>query len=308
MEGTMLSFSEREKGERPRDNDEINEEVWGGLQALIHAGVHDGSFGNSYPTLCPNGYGRCGTDVNMLWQAMRAEIPELQETSFYKGNEPWFSDIKPPIPTILDIIEFCWRHIGKPWPVGGYDDFCDDHPHLEFDVNAGRESFREAVNDIFRRNGIAYELRKDGRIERLGPLILREELRSACFSTGDSKLDCMLESARLKFLDKNEATRREALNVLWDAWERLKTLCPGSDKNKKEQIKALLDATAGSSSSKFREVLEQDAQALTKIGNTLQIRHSEVKQESIANNEHVDYLFHRLFALVLLILRRAPMS
>lgn len=301
----MLSFSEREQGERPRDNDEISKKVWGGVQALIHKGVYDGSFGKSYPALCPSGYGRFGTDPSMLLQAMHAEIPKLQET-LSDENEPWFSDIKPPTLTILDIIEFCWCHISKPWQVGGYDDFCDDHPHLDFDVDAGQKAFRETVNDIFRHNGIAYELSGNGRIERLGPPILREELLSAYFSTSDSKLNCLLDSARRKFLDKNEATRREALNVLWDAWERLKTLGSGSDK--KEQIKALLDATAGSSSSKFREVLEQDAQALTKIGNTLHIRHSEVGQEPIANNEHVDYLFHRLFALVQVILRRTLMS
>ncbi len=296
----MLYFSEREAGERPRDNDEISQDVWGGVRVLIYTGIHNGSFGNSYPESCPDGPSITGTDGDALWQAMRAEIPALREPPLSFEPEPWMSHARtPPILTMLDIIEFCWRRIGKPIHLH-YHDYLN-HYHLTFSVEAGQEEFREAVNRIFRCNGIAYDLKEDGHIERFVPSVLSEELLSAHFSTSDSKLNCMLESARRKFLDNNEVTRREALNVLWDAWERLKTLGSGSDK--KAQSTALLDATAGPSSPMFREALEQEALALTKIGNNLHIRHSETGQEQIANNKHVDYLFHRLFALVLVILR-----
>jgi hypothetical protein len=33
----MSYFSDRERGERPRDRDEIDETVWAGIQALIGA-------------------------------------------------------------------------------------------------------------------------------------------------------------------------------------------------------------------------------------------------------------------------------
>ena len=33
----MTYFSEREYGELPRDNEEIGDEVWGGIRALIQA-------------------------------------------------------------------------------------------------------------------------------------------------------------------------------------------------------------------------------------------------------------------------------
>lgn len=197
------------------------------------------------------------------------------------------------------MIEFCWRCIGKPVR-GGYHDFFK-HYHLRFDVEAGRDEFREAVNRIFRRNGMAYKLTKEGRIERLAPPVLREELASAHFRTGDSELDRMLETARCKFVDPDEAVRREALEALWDAWERLKTL--GTGPNKKAQVAALLDATAGSSSPRFREALEREAKELTWIGNNLRMRHSETSQERLAISDHVDYLFHRLLGLIQAILR-----
>lgn len=74
----MTYFSEREEGKRPRENEEIGEGVWGGNQALIGARIENGSFGASYPETCPDGAGPVGTDEGALWQAMRAEIPNLE--------------------------------------------------------------------------------------------------------------------------------------------------------------------------------------------------------------------------------------
>ena len=133
--------------------------------------------------------------------------------------------------------------------------------------------------------------------------MLREELVAVEFNSGDAELDQMLENARRKFLDPDPGVRREALEKLWDAWERLKTLGIGS--NKKVQTGDILDRAAGASSGKFRKVLENEAKELTWIGNNLQIRHSEVTQEGLAAASHVDYLFHRLMAFVLLILQSA---
>lgn len=149
------------------------------------------------------------------------------------------------------------------------------------------------------RNGIAFSLEEDGRVSRLAPPVLDEELRRATFNTGDATLDALLESARAKFLSPDPATRREALEKLWDAWERLKTLEPGGDK--KASTIALLNKAADEP--KYRDVLEQEANTLTKIGNSFRIRHSETSQVEIRTEDQVDYLFHRLLALILLLIR-----
>jgi hypothetical protein len=49
-------------------------------------------------------------------------------------------------------------------------------------------------------------------------------------------------------------------------------------------------------------VFENDG-LMTDIGNGFQIRHSETSQVPLQRNNHVDYLFHRLFALIWLVLR-----
>jgi|ERR1041384_8054382 hypothetical protein len=93
-------------------------------------------------------------------------------------------------------------------------------------------------------------------------------------------------------------TRRESLLELWDAWERLKSL--DDPANKKLSITAILDKVA--SESLFRATLEIESTELTRIGNSFQIRHSEVGKPAIVDSGHVDYLFHRLFAFIKLIL------
>jgi len=288
-------FSERETGEVPRTETDVTVAAWRGIAALIQTRIEDGSFGAQYPESCPDGSVSSGTNYSSFWDAMRSEIPSLPEEmwSLLSQDEP------PATLLIMDMIEFCWRAVGKPIQRGYHSYF--KHYHFDYDVEAGRTEFCEAINRIFRRNGLAYELTDAGEVHRLAPPALREALAKATFSTGDSDLDAMLEIARRKFLDPDEAVRREALEKLWDAWERVKTVEPGADK--RAQVTALLNRAASSDGSGFRQRLEAEANEITRIGNSFQIRHTETTQEPLTSADHVDYLFHRLFALIRLVLR-----
>ena len=129
--------------------------------------------------------------------------------------------------------------------------------------------------------------------------VLRDPLFHATFKTGDPSLDGLLQSAQSKFLSNDPDLRKEALEKLWDSWERLKTLEPG--KEKKDSVRILLDKTTTEPA--FRESLEAEARALTEIGNNFMIRHTEVGKIPIASAEQVEYFFHRMFSLIRLILR-----
>ncbi|MCJ7507794.1 MAG: hypothetical protein MUO85_03560, partial [candidate division Zixibacteria bacterium] len=208
---------------------------------------------------------------------------------------------KPSTYTILDLIEFCYRNVAKPSQLDWHSYY--RHHHLTFDQKNGQSEFRQNINRLFLRNGLAFEQKPDGHIERLGPPALRESLTNATFRTGDQILDKMLEDARSKFLSPKPDIRREALEKLWDAWERIKTL--EDPNNKSLSITALLNKV--SPEPKFREALEREARELTAIGNQFQIRHSEASQTPLENLEHVDYLFHRLFAMIFMLLaKRKP--
>jgi hypothetical protein len=104
---------------------------------------------------------------------------------------------------------------------------------------------------------------------------------------------------RTKFLNPDRETRKEGLQRLWDAWERLKTIEPAA--NKAASIRALLDRAA--SEPNLRCVIEDDARQLTEVGNTFQIRHHETNKTPIESSDEIDYLFGRLFVLIRLVLR-----
>ena len=306
----MLYFSETETPESPRETEEIGATVWRGLLSVIRSRVTDGAFGAKYPEICEDGTFVCGVDMVMFDDAMRAEIPELAALDSLYSNRSGHSgatllaanigfelgapDILPSTLTILDLIEFCWKNVAKPSVLDHHAFF--RHSHLGFDEWSGKGDFRNQVETIFRRNGIAYRLTEEGRIERLVSPVFQSTLVQSKASTGDAELDRLMDTAQRKFLDPHAGTRREALDALWDAWERLKTLDGQGDK--KSQAKAMLDKTAGTSSPKFRDALEREARELTSIGNSLRIRHSETSQEILAVDEHVDYLFYRLFSLI----------
>jgi AbiJ N-terminal domain 4 len=277
-------FSDREHRPRPRTEETISQIAWGGIAATVQSLVADGSFGESFPDVCGDGGAIVGTDFHKWYPIMRAEAAAL--------DWPFNTNEAPATLTILDLVEFCHRHVSKPIQ-GSYHPFYKHH-HLSFDRPAGQSEFRERINRLFARTGLAYEIGSDGKILRLAPVVLRESLQAAVFQTGDGTLDAMLESARSKFLNPNPLVRREALEKLWDAWERIKTLEPGADK--KAQVKVLLDKAAAEPS--FRDLLEREAKELNTIGNSFHIRHSETTQTPLQSDSHVDYLFHRLFSLI----------
>ena len=296
-------FSDRENGPRARTEQMISPTVWAGLVGTVQALINSAAFGLQFPALCPDGQAICGCDPDSLAAAVIAEMPglawPLETTSEVKDG--FFSQRKPFAPDtslILDFIEFVYASVAKPNP-GKYHDFFSHH-HLSFDQQVGQEEFRATVNRIFARNGVAFEMLSTGRLVRVLPLVLGDDLRRTVFNTGDRTLDNMLEECRGKFSDRNPLVRREALERLWDAWERLKSLADPSDK--KRSIKIILDATASELSLRAR--LETEARELNSIGNSHFIRHSEVNQVPIIDVGHIDYLFHRLFAMIQLMLRK----
>lgn len=279
-------FSDREVGERPRTNSEVSPTVWSGIDWLIQERIDDGSFRR-------NPHEKHWESAKRFDATIKSHIPALS------GRLDKVSRMEQPtLMDTMDIIEFCWKTVGKYERVNPY---AFSGPVIEsLDKQAGQMEFRESVNFVFRRNGVAFNLTEQGRIERLIPGPVGSALRSAVFQTGDAELDQLLETARRKILVPDEDEHRDALEKLWDAWERLKTV-EHSDKAKGAAI--MLDKAAGTSQPKLRDLLEEEAKALTGAGNKLRIRHSETNQERLETSQQVDYLFQRMFSLIHLILR-----
>ncbi|TNE61356.1 MAG: hypothetical protein EP341_00770 [Sphingomonadales bacterium] len=283
-------FTDREYGVRPQTIEAIDERLWAGLYSLIQKGIGDGSFGCRFPEQCPDGNGPCGCDEQAFRQMLGAEVPCI--------GWPLSADEAPDTPVILDLLEFCAKAVGEPIQ-GAYHSYYRHH-HLSWNRDAGLARFVGDVNLLFRRNAVAYELTAVGQARRLLPQAISNTIFWALFQTGDAETDRLLEAARHRFLLPKLEDRRDALEKLWDAFERLKTLEPGA--NKRVQAEALLDRVAPPGS-RFREALGREAAELTTIGNSFRIRHSETTQEALTSLDQIDYLFTRMFAFVRMILK-----
>lgn len=206
MDGGILNaivsdvyFSDRECGPKPRVEEEIKDGAWGGIEGFVRSLLFDGSFGADFPDRCPDyPHEPIGSDQEAFYQSLRAEVPDL---AF-----PLDSNTTPPTPAILDLIEFCHRHVAKPSATARHHHY--KHWHLTFSRDHGQMEFENRINRVLSRNGLAFELSEEGKVVRLGPPVLHEALGEALFRTGDPELDRMLETARRKFFDTDPAVRR----------------------------------------------------------------------------------------------------
>jgi hypothetical protein len=263
--------------------------VWQAIWSMVRNLMADGSLGVRFPKCCWDCSAVVGTDSDSFYSVLAAEHPEIHKSIPHSET--------PPTAAILDLLEFTHSHIGKPIP--GESPSCRKPRHLTFDIEAGQAEFTQRINTLFARNGIAYELTIDGKVTRLATPVLREALSACEFPTGDATLNALLSSARAKFLNPDPLVRREALEKLWDAWERMKTIETGSEK--RAQADALLDLAADDPP--FRNLLAKEAKAISDVGNHFHIRHWETNRSPIERDSHVDYLFHRLLSLLHLLLK-----
>lgn len=280
--------SERIAGEAPREDETISAALWGGFVVFVKSRSRDGWFAERYPSHCFEAPLPVETDAAALGAAFAAHNPRV----------PWPLDERTPPDTleVLDSVEFFARIVSMPTS-RAYHDYGRHHHITAFDRERGFAEFQREINTMLRRCGHPYELDSVGEIQRVGPPVLRGELESV-FASGDTELDRLLVIACQKFKDPDREVRKEALEKVWDAWERLKTILPG---DKRTSVKALPDSAVVEPT--FRECIEREARELTEIGNRFMIRHTETSKAPIENSHHVDYLFHRMFALILMILR-----
>jgi hypothetical protein len=291
-------FTDRQGMTAPRIKEELDADTAKGLLAVMKARVEEHWFGEAFPTECQDGGHNIGCDTGKLSGALAA-YKVIRPWDWPKTSREWPNpeiETLPSDPEIFDLIEFLYEHAAQPEAYGFHSFF--SHDHFKYDQTAGRVKFAEDVNRIFARNGMVFEL-VEGEVTRIAPTGLHEALAETVFRTGDNDLDRLLETARSKFLNRSPEIRKEGLEKLWDAWERLKTVESGKDKL--AQVTAILDKAA--KEPVLRERLEFEARELNFIGNNLMIRHTETNKPPIAESAQVDYLFHRLFAMIRLLLK-----
>ncbi len=290
-------YSDRTGQPVARVGEEVTERAWRGLVAMIKSRVGDGYFAHAFPIRdCVDTNYVCGTDDYLFMDSLRAHVP-------LAGDRPLLSGHIPDTAVALDILDFLALHIEKPTGRKRHDYFGHEHLFFSSDqewIDHDVAEFTQDVDLIFARNGIAFTFGDDMRVCRLGPPEGRQLISDFRPKTGDLELDAKLKDAVFRFQSRNSANRQDALEKLWDAFERLKTLEPAKDK--KASLAQLLERAMPQP--EFRIAVDAEFRALSDIGNNFTIRHHERSKDNVPNDKARDYLFIRLLALIAFVLRQ----
>lgn len=259
-----------------------------------------------YPEQCPDGHGCCGIDFEQLRLDLRYEIPTLHRD--YSDNIA--------VPTVhhnvfdnddeeseydqyalLDLIEFFAENI-RDVVVGSFHSYFG-HYHLTCQNSRNVcAQFRDEINDIFRKTGLLYELNTDLQVERIvenSPLT--PAVQSAIAAVKEVGTRELLQEAILLHRSPYPADVRDAVEKLWDAYERLKTYYTTMNKAKSAE-KIVNDMAARQVP--YVTLFDTEFRALTKIGNDFRIRHHETDKVEITDVRYYDYFFNRCLSLIAL--------
>lgn len=312
----MTYFSDREHFYNRKDlSMQISVNVWNGIAMLVNGLISNNNFARDFPLQCPDGNDICGVDEHAFYTTAKSVIPTidfLPECGNIETLSPSFLELNPFEDDVigqvektklftyntLDFIEFVFKHICD-IENGQYHEFFH-HFELRFPKTTfTREQFVDNVNEIFERNHIAFKLMPDGEIQRIIDIEL-DNLIALQKETIEGVLRGLLQEATTKIKSPKIDVQKIAIERLWDAFERLKTII--NPNNKKDSANQLLEKVSNGNQ-KFKDLLEAECLTnLTKIGNEFQIRHFETDKIAIEDSRHRDYLFFRLYSLVQLLL------
>lgn len=259
-----------------------------------------------YPEQCPDGHGCCGIDFEQLRLDLRYEIPTLYRD--YSDNiavptvhhnvfdnddeESEFDQY-----ALLDLIEFFAENI-RDVVVGSFHSYFG-HYHLTCQNSRNVcAQFRDEINSIFQKTGLLYELNANLQVERIvenSPLTPAVE--SAIAAVKEVGTRELLQEAILLHRSPYPADIRDAVEKLWDAYERLKTYYTTMNKAKSAE-KIVNDMAAGQAP--YVTLFDTEFRALTKIGNDFRIRHHETDKVEITDVRYYDYFFNRCLSLIAL--------
>lgn len=313
----MPYFSDREQCHISEQSSMlISVNVWNGIAILVNSLIANNNLAKDFPRQCPDWNGICGVDEHGLYTSAKSVIPKINFLPEYGSIETLSSSFWEPNPfeddktsqehtkkqftyDVLDFIEFIFKHICDVQN-GQYHNFFH-HFELKFlTTTLVREQFVLNVNEIFTRNNIAFKLTSTGEIHRIIVPELNNLIDSSIKPTDEILLD-LLHEATIKIKSPKIEERKIALERLWDAFERLKTIINPNDK--KDSANHLLERVSYDNQ-EFKQLFYDECIKLTKIGNEFQIRHFETGKVPIENSEHIDYLFFRMYALIDLFLKK----
>ncbi len=212
----MELFSDRKGKSTPQALTEITEGFWQGVTSLVNRLIDIGAFALDFPEICEESDAIIGVHWQNLNGAIKGNIPSLDWP--IDSNNPQSTDV------CFDLLEFLFNYVSDVEQLD-YHSFLN-HYHLKmWRSDESKENYRKDVNQLFKRQGLAYEMNQYGQIEPLIPEPLINVIQVVKgLNTGDSDFDRLIHEACEKITERCLNERKIAVEKLWDAWERLKTL------------------------------------------------------------------------------------
>lgn len=180
-----------------------------------------------------------------------------------------------------------------------FDFILGTRPYCVFDAveafssnNLIAYQFSNRINAILSMNKLPYSL-NNGIILGTQIVAIKDEQIGIAPEVGVTEL---LQKAQHCY---NNGNKEDAVEKLWDAFERLKTIYVNCDK--KQSVTKIVDIIS-KENSKYKDILNTEFQALSYIGNNFRIRHHETDKIEINDDRYYDYFFSRCVSLISLVL------
>lgn len=258
-----------------------------------------------YPAQCPDGQGCCGLNQEQFELDLRYEIPtlfrdsadhiaapELYRNVFSGGKQDEYDQY-----ALIDFIELFAQNV-RDITIGSFHSYWGHHHITCRSSNIICSQFRDEINGIFQKTGLLYELNTNLQVERIvenSPVTPTVE--SAIATVKETGTRELLQEAILLHRSPYPADIRNAVEKLWDAYERLKTYYTAMNKAKSAE-KIVNDMAVGQAP--YVTLFDTEFRALTKIGNDFRIRHHETDKVEITDVRYYDYFFNRCLSLIAL--------
>lgn len=145
-----------------------------------------------------------------------------------------------------------------------------------------------------------FRLTDRGLIERIvDNEVLSSEIINRINQINEPGVKQLLEIAIEKHMQPNVQDKKDAVEKIWDAFEREKTVCPG---DKKHSIEELLKRASGGEENVYK-LLNNEFYELTNIGNNYRIRHHETDKIEIIDLNYYEYFFNRCLSILSLVIQ-----
>ena len=286
---------------------DISDEIYGILYDCCKKYFDNIAY--KFPEKCHDSGSCCGLDFNSFNNFMKYEIPDLYKRlgSLAKPNTDGIDfDLFETNPydthSILDLIEFMYENILDIKDSKWHQYFKHNDLIFTEDTKKDKQEFRNTINQILLKTGLLYKLSNDGKIERIVENeVLTQEIYDDIQKIKEYGLKELLNEAITKHKSHLLQDNKDAVEKIWDAFERLKTYY--KDLDKKCSANNIIVNITQNEHDKFKVVIEDEFKALRVIGNDFRIRHHETNKVEINDINSYDYFFNRCLSLISLAIK-----